>query len=281
MNLTIENYFSCVDESAKWLRKKVKALPEVVVVLSGGLSGFLDSLEVETKVVSTDIPNFPSARCEGHKGEIAFGTSCGMNLAVMSGRYHYYEGHPPYAIVFPYFVFAALGAKTVITTNAVGGMNKNYRPGDVMMVRDHINFMGINPLIGLAIQRKTDQFTNMTEAYDAGLRDIARQVAKASGLDLKEGVYVATSGPSYETKAEISALRELGADAVGMSTVPEVIACNFLGLKVLSFSCIANAAADLHEGIMSHKEVLEAMQKLAPNVVGLLKGIVKELSSKK
>lgn len=271
------NYFLKVDDAAAFLEGKIKSRPKIALVLSGGLSSFIDRTKVETTISSKDIPNFPVAKTEGHSGSLVFAKFGDTPIVAMIGRFHYYEGHSPASIVFPHFVLNKLGVNTLITTNAVGGINKTFKPGDIMMVTDHINMMGFNPLIGIATQRKTDQFTSLVEAYDKGLMAVARKAAKAIKLDLKEGIYVATSGPSYETKAEISAFRNMAADAVGMSTVPEVIAANFLKMRVLSFSCIANAATDLHEGEMRHSEVLEAMNALAPKAVNLLAGIVGEL----
>ncbi len=273
-------YFELVEESAAWLRGRVKAVPQAAVVLSAGLSGFAEAIEAPVAVSSADIPHFPVAAAEGHKGTLTFGRMHGVPLVALSGRFHYYEGHAPHEVVFPYFALHALGVQTLITTNAVGGVRRSFKPGDVMLVRDHINLMGINPLIGIAVQRPHDQFTSLTNAYDAKLRKLAKAVARKQKLNLKEGVYLATSGPSYETKAEISAFRKWGADAVGMSTVPEVIAANFLGMKVLTLSCIANPAADLHTGKMTHAEVLAAMDALAPKVVRLLEGIMMGLRAK-
>lgn len=275
-----ESYFSHVEEAAEWLRGRISIAPEVIVVLSGGLGGFADGLADSTPISSASIPHFPRARAQGHEGKLIFGRHAGVPLAAMLGRYHYYEGHSPHSIVFPYFVLARLGAKTLITTNAVGGIDSKFCPGDIMMVTDHINMMGMNPLIGIATQRPRDQFTSMTEAYDAGLMDLARKVASKLKVDLKEGIYVATSGPSYETKAEVAAYRKMGAKAVGMSTVPAVIAANFLGLRVLTFSCIANPAADLHGGQMNHDEVLSAMKAMAPKLIKLLYGVVELIGEK-
>lgn len=275
--MDLSSYFPNVDEAAGWLKKRVSAMPAMTVVLSGGLGEFIAGLKGKTEISSANIPHFSTARAEGHSGKIIFGEFKGVNLAVLVGRYHYYEGHSPQAVVFPHFVLAKLGSKILLNTNAVGGINKSYRPGDIMMIADHINFMGINPLIGVAIQRKTDQFPGLTNAYDSELRKLAKKTAKRLGLDIKEGVYVATCGPSYETKAEIAAFRVLGADAVGMSTVPEAIAANFLGMRVLAFSGIANPAADLHKGDMCHDEVLEAMNGLSPKMVRLLQGVIEDI----
>ena len=274
-------FFEKVNESANWLEKKIPFKPEAVVVLSGGLSKFLDPLTEKIEISSSEIPHFPRAKAEGHSGKIIFGKLGNARLAVLQGRFHYYEGHTPQAVVFPYFVFNKIGARFLVTTNAVGGINKNFKPGDIMMIRDHINFMGINPLIGISVQRPTQQFTSMTDAYSSRLREIATRSAKAAGVELKEGVFIATSGPSYECKAEISAFRQWGADAVGMSTVPEVIAANFLEMKVASFSCIANPASDLHAGTMTHAEVLDAMNKLSGNAVKLLDQFIKDMTAEK
>ncbi len=271
------DFFNKVNESADWLAGSLKIRPSMVIVLSGGFGGFVDLLEGKTVFSSSEIPNFPTSKAEGHSGKIVFGDMFGVPVAVMQGRYHYYEGHSPQSVVFPHFVFNKLGAKVLVTTNAVGGIKKTLKPGDIMMIRDHINFMGINPLIGLAVLRKTDQFTSMTDAYSARLRAIAKRAAKKAKVSLKEGVFIATSGPNYETKAEIGMFRKWGADAVGMSTVPEVIAANFLGMEVVSFSCIANKASDLHEGKMTHAEVLLAMNSMAKKAVSLLRAFVAEM----
>ncbi|HPQ80387.1 MAG TPA: purine-nucleoside phosphorylase [bacterium] len=275
--MDLSNYFQQVDEAANWLSGRVKIKPEIAVVLSGGLGDFADGLSDREEITSSDVPHFPRARAEGHSGKLLFGRHVGVPVVAMVGRFHFYEGHSPQAVVFPCFVLSKLGVKTLVTTNAVGGVNADFAPGDVMLVEDHINMMGMNPLIGLAIQRKTDQFTGLTNAYDGELRAIAEGVATKQGLPIKKGVYLATSGPSYETKAEIRAFRQMGADAVGMSTVPEIIAANFLGMRCLTFSCIANPAADLHAGTMNHAEVLSAMNSLAPKVVSLLRGVVEEI----
>lgn len=275
--MEFQSYFSKVDEAVAWLAAEATIAPRIAVVLSGGLSPFADDLDDRQEIASAAIPHFPRASAEGHSGKLIFGRCKGVSVIALAGRFHYYEGHSPQAVVFPYFVLGKLGVATLITTNAVGGINRAFRPGDIMVVTDHINMMGTNPLIGLAVQRPTDQFTNLTHAYDERLIALADQVAGRLKIELKEGVYCATSGPSYETKAEIRALRQMGADAVGMSTVPEIIAANFLGMRCLTFSCIANPAADLHTGTMAHAEVMAAMSAMAPKMVALLRGIVEEI----
>jgi purine-nucleoside phosphorylase len=275
--MELSGYFQRVEESAEWLVKRAGLAPAVTVVLSAGLGGFVDGLEDRVEIPSAEIPHFPQARAEGHAGSVAFGIMKGVPIVVLCGRFHFYEGHAPHEVVFPHFVFEKLGSGTLITTNAVGGIKKSFRAGDIMLISDHINLMAMNPLVGIAAQRPADQFTSLLDAYDADLRAIARRVARGLGFPLREGVYLAVSGPSYETKAEVAAFRKMGADAVGMSTVPEVIAARFLGMRVLSLSCVANAAADLHRGEMTHSEVLEAMGRLAPRAVWLLEGIVEEI----
>lgn len=272
--IDFSDFYKKADEAAQYIENRVEVAPELLVVLTGGIAGFMDDVEDQEAIPFADIPHFTEARAEGHEGKVVFGTLHGKRIAAMQGRFHYYEGHHPASVVFPLFVFERRGVGTLITTNAVGGIRQDLEPGDVMLIVDHINMMGINPLIGLAMEREEDQFTSLTEAYDPRLLKIIRRAANDRGVLLKEGVFAAMSGPSYETKAEVRALRTLGADAVGMSTVPEVIAANFLGMKVASLSCIANAAADRHGGEMSHGEVLLAVSEAAPKMIELLNAVV-------
>lgn len=275
--MLMENYFAEVEEAAEWVKHHASIKPRIAVVLSAGLGRLVDDISDAKIISSADIPHFPTSKAEGHSGKLYFGTLAGVKLVALSGRYHYYEGHSPQSVVFPHFVLAKLGVKILITTNAAGGVNQSFKPGDIMMIDDHINMMGINPLIGIATQRKHDQFTNMTTAYDPALRKLATEVAGELKVEIKNGVYLATSGPSYETKAEVRSYRQMGADAVGMSTVPEIIAANFLGLRCLGFSCIANPASDIHEGEMSHSEVLTAMHAMAPRMISLLSGVIEKI----
>lgn len=275
------DYFPRVEEAAKWLKQEVGIAPKVTVVLSSGLDAFLNSVENKVPVEASYIPHFPSSRAQGHAGKFIFGSFNNMPIVVMQGRQHCYEGHEPSMVVFPHMVLNKLGSQILINTNAVGGIRHDLEPGDIVVTSDHINFMGLNPLLGIAVQRKENQFTSMTNAYDAELRKVAFKVAQQNKIPVKDRVYIAVSGPNYETKAEIKAFRILGADTVGMSTVPEVIAANFLGMKVLVFNIIANPAADRHSGVMTHKEVLDAMKGASPKVVQLLELVVGELAKKK
>lgn len=270
-------YFKRVKEAAKFIKGKIKIAPKVMLVLSGGLTGFVDKIEDPVTIPAKDVPHFPMATAEGHSGKMIFGTIGTLPLVAFQGRFHFYEGHRGADVVLPLFVINSLGAKVLVLTNAVGAINRSFRPGDIMLIKDHINFMGMNPLIGISTQIPENQFPDMTDAYSARLRKAARESAMDAGVDLKEGVFIAASGPSYETKAEISAFRKWGADAVGMSVVPEITAAKFLNMETLAFSCIANLAADLHEGGMNHHEVLTAMKEMEGRLVKLLLSVVGRL----
>ena len=272
-----EDYFIKVKDASSFLKNKISMSPELAVVLTGGVEGPVNELTDIVEVSASEIPNFPTARAQGHEGKLYFGKLNGSAIVVLRGRYHYYEGHLAQDVVFPYFVLKELGVKSLITTNAVGGIRQDLDAGDIMMITDHINSMGTNPLRGVAIQRDHDQFTDMTKPYSQNLQKIAKEEAKNLGLNLKEGVYLSTPGPSYETKTEIKMFRGWGADAVGMSTVLEVIACNFLGINVLAFCCIANPAADRHVGEMSHEIVLKAIKAAGPKLSDLTSACVKKI----
>lgn len=264
-------------ESLDFLRKHVGEPPSVVVTLSGGIQQFVEQLTDRQTLKNSDIPNFPVGFAEGHKGEIVFARAGGLPVAVCLGRTHYYEGLSMAEITFPLHVLHTFGAKTLLINNSVGGINATYAPGDLMLIRDHINFMGANPLRGVAIHLKP-QFADMTNAYPNAMLQMAYAVARDHDLKLQEGVYLATSGPSYETPAEIRAFRSMGADAVGMSVVPEVIVANQHKMQVLGVSCITNQAADLHPGNMNHAEVLKAIQGAEPRIVTLFTGVLERLS---
>ena len=275
-----EDYFMKVKQAASWFKSKVKINPKLMIVLTGGIDGPEDEIEDKVVVRAFDVPNFPTARAEGHEGKLIFGMLDDEPVVLLKGRYHSYEGHLPQEVVFPYFVMCELGVKSLITTNAVGGIRDDLNAGDIMLITDHINAMGDNPLKGVAIQRSENQFTDMTSAYCPESFEIVRCEASRLGIHLKEGVYLATSGPNYETKTEIKMFRSWGADAVGMSTVFEVIACNFLKIDVLAFSCIANPAADRHEGEMGHAEVLAAMKAAGPKLSSLVSACARKILSR-
>lgn len=276
--MAFENYFQEVSEAACFLKGKIQGKPGVALVLSGGLGKFADALEKKIVIPSSAIPHFPKAKAEGHKGELVFGRKSGLDLVCLRGRYHYYEGLSPQEVVFPYFVLKELGVDILITTNAVGGIRLDLNVGDVVAVEDHINHMGSNPLIGIAVQRSDNQFPSMQQAYDPQLLRLAGEVAKSQGLELKRVVYLGSPGPSYETPAEIRMFRQFGGDTVGMSTIFGVIAANYLNMRVLTFNIIANVSADRHAGRMTHSEVLAAMQGAESKVVKLLEGVVSSIA---
>lgn len=275
-----DDYFNKVADSATYLSEKLNREPKLLIVLTAGIKGPLDQLENKVEISSAEIPHFPIARVPGHEGKLIFGKLDGIEIVLMKGRYHFYEGLTPQEVVFPYFVLNKLGVTSVITINAVGGIRKDLDVGDVILVKDHINLLGDNPLKAIAVRRSYGQFTDMTDAYDKEYQAVAKDVALECQIDLKEGVYIGVSGPNYETKAEIGMMRTMGADFVGMSTVFEVIASKFLGMRVLTLSLITNPAADRHQGGMSHEEVMEALDKMSPKVSEIVTGCAKKILAK-
>ena len=275
--MKLEGYFDRVAEAANFLSHR-GFISKMAVVLSSGLDPFIDGVKKSHAIRSVEIPHFPKAKCEGHKGDLIFGEWGGRPIAVMKGRFHYYEGLSPQEVVFPYFVLRDLGCDFLITTNAVGGVRNDLHPGNIMAVTDHINMTGTNPLIGLSVQYPKHQFPSMQSVYDPELLRIAERVASEQSIELKKGVFLANSGPSYETPAEIRMFRSWGADTVGMSTVLENIAAKYLQMRILSLNIIANASADRHTGTMSHQEVLEAVKQASTKVVTLLEGVVSDIA---
>ena len=249
--------------------------PEIIVVLGSGLAGFADRVEAKTIIPYGDIPGFGVSTAPAHNGRLILGTVEGKNVACMDGRLHLYEGHSPTDLVFPLRVLRKLGADKIFLTNATGGINTSFKVGDIMLVEDHINFQGRNPLMGQNDDGLGVRFPDMTYAYNPELRKIAEECASKLGIDLKKGVYLACTGPSYETPAEIRAFRILGADAVGMSTVPEVIAAVHCGLKVLTISLITNMAAGITGNKLTHEEVTETGKKQSIVLGGLVSEIIK------
>lgn len=235
---------------------------EIGMILGSGLGDSLASFKKDTVLPYADIPGFPIPTVEGHHGEWICGNMHGKRVAVMRGRFHFYEGYSVREVTFPIRVMQRLGIKTLIVTNAAGGVNLGFAPGDLMLIRDMINFSGINPLIGPNFEAFGPRFPDMSQAFDPALMEIARRCASAQGIVLQEGVYMWFSGPSFETPAEIRMARVLGADAVGMSTVPEVIAARHGGMRVLGISCITNMAAGILDQPINHQEVLETGEQV-------------------
>ncbi len=250
--------------------------PTVAIVLGSGLGGLADRIEDAVRVNYRDIPGFHVPTVPGHKGELVAGRLGGVGVIAQSGRFHMYEGHTAGESVLPVRVFAALGATTLIVTNAAGGIRRSFRPGTLMLISDHVNLTGRNPLEGAVLEGET-RFPDMTVAYDAGLRDTARRVAAEQGITLDEGVYCALLGPSYETPAEVRMLDRFGIDAVGMSTVHEVIVARARGMRCMGFSTVTNPAAGTTGEPLSHAEVMDVAnrvgEKLSAIVVGVLKAM--------
>jgi purine-nucleoside phosphorylase len=264
-----------VIEAVTALKNHIDYQPQIGIILGSGLGGLVDEIENSVSVRFEDIPHFPVSSVDGHRGEVLCGTLCGACLLALSGRVHYYEGYAMQQVVFPIRVVAALGVKTVIVTNSVGAINADYKPGDIVAISDHINLMGANPLKG------SNDFVDLTEAYSSELRNLAHQMADRQDITLQSGVYAAYSGPSYETPAEIRALRTMGADMVGMSTVPEVIMANSLGMKVLGLSMITNMAAGMNAKPLSHQDVIKTSKKASAKFGALIKAIISELERTK
>ncbi len=263
---------------AERLRERLGPVPRTMVVLGSGLGGLADALEGARATPLAELGPFPPAGVEGHRGVVLAGDLAGGRVLVQSGRFHLYEGHDPTVVAGPVRIAAAAGVRTILLTNAAGGVNPAFEPGSIMLVEDHLNLQGENPLVG---SRRPDEprFPDMTEAYDPALRELARSCATRAGVELVAGVYAAVLGPSYETPAEVRMLRALGADAVGMSTVPEVIAARAAGVRVLALSLITNAAAGVRPGVLSHEEVLEVGERAAPRLSLLVRTILEALSA--
>jgi purine-nucleoside phosphorylase len=251
--------------------KKVSSLrPELAIVLGSGFHHALTELRVDKKISYAKIPGFPKPTVSGHAGELVFGHLGKTSVLVLSGRAHFYEGHPMERVTFVIRALAAFGITDLLLTNAAGGINKKFRAGDFMVLTDHINFMGMNPLRGPAIS-SLNRFVDLTDAYDAGLNALLFRAGNISKLKLQRGVYLAVGGPSYETPAEIRAFATLGADAVGMSTVPEAVVARQCSLNVAAVSCITNLAAGIGKGKLSHAEVLETAERMKKSGAKLIK----------
>jgi len=248
--------------------------PKLAIVLGSGFHHVLKELRVDEKISYAKIPGFPKPTVSGHAGDLYFGHLGKTPVIILSGRAHFYEGHSMERVTFAVRALAAFGIRDLLLTNAAGGINKKFRAGDFMVLTDHINFMGINPLRGPALPG-LPRFVDLTEAYDEKLRELLFRAGKIAGLKLQRGVYLAVSGPSYETPAEIRAFARLGADAVGMSTVPEAIAARQCGLNVAGISCITNLAAGIGKEKLSHAEVLETAERVKKSGAALLKHFAK------
>lgn len=250
--------------------------PEIAIVLGSGLGELADEY-CETKLAYSEIPGFPVSTVKGHNGNLVFAKVNGKNIMMMQGRFHFYEGHSMQTVTYPIKIMKKLGVETILITNAAGGVNPYFKPSSLMIIKDHINFMGTNPLIGPNDDTLGERFPDMSEVYTKSLREIAHTCSKNLNIPVEEGIYIALTGPTYETPAEVNMVRTLGADAVGMSTVPEAIVASYLKMKVLGISCICNSAAGISTVGLSHKEVLEAAEKAKTNFKKLVLEIIKSI----
>lgn len=263
-----------IKQTTAYISEKLHVQPKVGLILGSGLGVLADEIEQSVKIKYTDIPGFPESTVEGHAGQLVIGELQGLPVLAMQGRFHYYEGYGLDKVTFPVRVMKELGIETVVVTNAAGGINSSFSPGDLMLITDHINNVGANPLIGPNDQEYGVRFPDMSTAYNGQLREMAKKAAAKLAFSLKEGVYVWNSGPSYETPAEIRMLQKLGGDAVGMSTVPEVIIARHANMNVLGISCISNMAAGIMDQPLSHDEVMETTERVKEQFLSLIKEII-------
>jgi len=270
----IETLHDRVNTAATSVRGRIAIMPKVGLILGSGLGAYGDKLSSPTRIPYSDIPYFPQSHVVGHKGCLVVGERGGVPCVAMQGRVHMYEGHSASTVAFPARVLVALGAKVLIITNAAGGLNPSWQPGTLMLIRDHIDMLRDHALRGPNDDRIGPRFPDMTKAYAPELRAIVKQAAAAAKIPLQEGVYVAMPGPTYETPAEVQMLQRLGADATGMSTVPEVVVARHMGARVIGISCITNQAAGITGNALSHEEVTETATRVRATFEGLLDGVL-------
>jgi purine-nucleoside phosphorylase len=271
--------FLQAEAAAKFILRKTKLRPKIALVLGSGLGAFADEFASATRIPYAKIPHFPRSTAIGHAGQLVLGKVDGVPIAGMQGRVHLYEGYSAKQVAFPMRVFSRLGVKAVILTNAAGGINLNYSEGALVALRDHINLQGANPLIGPNDDRFGPRFPDMTRAYDSDFRRFVAEEGKGLELKLHEGVYLALAGPNYETPAEIHAFRTLGADLVGMSTVPEVLAARHSGIRVLGISCVTNMAAGITGKTLTAEEVFETGARVKTQFIALLRALIPRIEA--
>jgi purine-nucleoside phosphorylase len=272
-----DTLYERAEHAARTVRARAGAEARVALVLGSGLGAFADELEDAVAIPFAEVPGFARSTVEGHAGRLVVGSVGGARIAVMQGRFHFYEGYTLEEVTFPVRVLSLLGVKSLALTNAAGGLNNSLHQGSLMLISDHLNLMGANPLRGANDARFGVRFPDMSEVYDRGFQEIAVQEAHAAGTELRRGVYAALAGPSYETPAEIRMLRALGADAVGMSTVPEAIVARHTGVKVLGISCITNMAAGVSDKPIEHSEVIETGERVRATFTELLRRVIPKL----
>lgn len=267
------------EAAAKFILKKTKLRPKIALVLGSGLGAFADEFSKATRIPYSKIPHFPRSTAIGHAGQLVIGSVEGVDVVGMQGRVHLYEGYSAKEVTFPVRVFSRMGVKAVILTNAAGGIKQDFTQGRLVLISDHINLQGVNPLTGPNDELCGPRFPDMTRAYDKKFRELAMAEGRIQGINLGEGVYASLVGPCYETPAEIRYLRCIGADLVGMSTVPEVIVARHSGMRVLGISCVTNAAAGILDQPLDHKDVLETAERIKGQFIGLLRAVIADIAS--
>jgi purine-nucleoside phosphorylase len=277
--VTIDSDFTRAETAAQFLLSQTSLYPTLGLVLGSGLGGFADEFSEATRIPYENIPFFPRSTAIGHAGQLVIGKVGDVAVAAMQGRVHLYEGYSANEVTFPVRVFGRMGIRALILTNAAGGINLEYKQGALVVVTDHINLQGQNPLVGTNDDRFGPRFPDMTQAYCKPYREIALRAARNLGKSVYQGVYAGLLGPSYETPAEIRYLRTIGADLVGMSTIPEVIVARHMGLKVLAISCVTNMAAGISDEVLSHEDVLKTAERVKGDFVGLLRAVLPEIAA--
>ncbi len=266
-----------MESTVNYIKEKIRDFrPEIGIILGSGLGDFADGFE-SIIIPYNDIPGFEKSNVQGHKGQLVFAQINGKKVVMMQGRYHFYEGYSMQTVTFPVKVMKKLGVKTLIITNAAGAVTPEFNPGDLMLITDHINFMGTNPLIGKNDETLGTRFPDMSEVYSKELIQKAETIAQELNINYQKGVYAATTGPSYETPSEVKMFRMLGANAVGMSTAPEAIVANYCGLKILGISCLTNYAAGVSETTLNHQEVIDTANRVKESFKNLLSEILKSI----
>lgn len=276
--MTPDDQFALADSAARFVLAETKLRPHIGLVLGSGLGGFADEMTDAIRVPYTQIPSFPRSTAVGHVGQLVIGKAGEVAVAAMQGRVHLYEGYSPAEVAFPIRVLGRMGIRALILTNAAGGINLEYQQGALVVLTDHINLQGHNPLVGPNDERLGPRFPDMTHTYGKAYREIALAAGRQLSRPLYEGVYAGLLGPSYETPAEIRSLRTIGADLVGMSTIPEAIAARHMGMKILAISCVTNMAAGILDQALSHTEVLEVGRRVQGDFVALLRAVLPEIS---
>lgn len=270
---------TAIKEASQYIRNKITTLPEIGLILGSGLGSLGDEIEQSTIISYGDIPHFPKSTVAGHKGQLVIGVLKGKNVVAMQGRFHYYEGYSMDQVTFPVRVMKEIGVHSLIVTNAAGGINTEFNPGDLMIITDHINNTGTNPLIGPNEEELGERFPDMTAAYDPTYIRHTETCAKRLQINVQKGIYIGNTGPTYETPAEVNMLRKYGGDAVGMSTVPEVIVARHSGMRLLGISCISNMAAGILDEQLTHDDVIQTTERVKNDFLMLVKKVLKTFPS--